>query len=1204
MDIFANRYRILSSLGAGGMGEVSLAEDTRLQRRVAIKFLHRESEHDEIARERLRREALAAAALDHPFICKVHEIGEADGRTFIVMEYVEGDTLQALARGELLPLRQIVEIANEFAQALEEAHRRGVVHRDLKPSNVMLTKQGHVKVMDFGLAKQTAPGSGGSAATMLTGSGTRLGTPAYMSPEQVAGSPLDARSDIFSFGVILHELTTGAHPFMRGEASETMAAILRDPPSSGPRDLESLPGFGSVTRRMLAKACAERYQAISELRVELEALRDRVWLSTTSAKSLPAGPAHAAERTPFVGRPVETAELKRLLDRMLTGQGGLVLVGGEPGIGKTRLARELLREAHQRGCLCLTGHCYEMEGAPPFAPFIEITEQSVRTVPQAVRAAMGEFAPEISVIVPSLRRAFPDIGPVPEVPAEQQRRLVFSAYLEYARRAAEKSPMVVLLDDLHWADDPSLQLMSHLAPQLSSMRLLVVGTYRDVELDVNRPFAKTLETLLRQRLASRISLRRLNESGVEQMLSAMSGSTPPSGLAKIVFRETEGNPFFVEEVYQHLAEEGKLFDEAGRWKQNLRVDAMDVPEGVRLVIGRRLDRLGEQARKALTAAAVIGRSFSLDLLEAVVDAPGDEVLEAVEEADRAQLVTAQTGLREARYEFVHELIRTTLLNSLSLPRRQRLHLKIADALERLRVGSLAGHASVLAHHLYQAGAAADAQRTAKFLAMAGRRAMDAGAFEEALETFDHLIGLELGEDDPFLAEAFERRGNALVGLQRSEEAIDALDKALVLYSARRDDAGIARSAQPLSFFNFVRGNFSEAVTVLNRGLEALSNEAQAERAVLQAVLAINHSLTAKLDEAWLTTNEAAATAEQLADPYVMGRVLSAKVYVQRNCLEMDAAIETGRQALALLRPEALWDRVDLMVAMSVDYSWAGHYAEAEVLLTELASIASRIGHHTAILVSKFGTAVQEMFRTGDLRATLAEAEGNRATRRATVPVLMQLLDSWLAGIHLYLGDIDRAIELLNGVMKGHRLQYNLGAAEGNLFLLNALAGRVDPARTLFSAVERFLPALAHRNVCGAWWALETAVVGLALVGDTERCGALYPSTLAYVDTGFVCAASTLGPGTPQLSAAIAAHAAGLDEKARAHFEIAAQQARDLPYRILQPTVQLWHGRMLAEQNDPSDQSRGRAMIEAAAADFRGLEMVLHADLAERFLRSG
>jgi tetratricopeptide (TPR) repeat protein len=950
---------------------------------------------------------------------------------------------------------------------------------------------------------------------------------------------------------------------------------------------------------MLAKACAERYQAMSELRVELEALRDRVWLSTSSAPAL-AGPAQAAERTPFVGRPTETAELKRLLDRMLTGQGGLVLVGGEPGVGKTRLARELMREAQQRGCLCLTGRCYEMEGAPPFAPFIEITEQSVRLVPQAVRTAMGEFAPEISVIVPSLRRVFPDIGPVPEVPAEQQRRLIFSAYLEYVRRAAEKSPAVVLLDDLHWSDEPTLQLMSHLAPHLASMRLLVVGTYRDVELDVNRPFAKTLETLLRQRLASRISLRRLSESGVEQMLSAMSGSASPSGLAKIVFRETEGNPFFVEEVYQHLAEEGKLFDDAGRWKQNLRVDAMDVPEGVRLVIGRRLDRLGDQARKVLTAAAVIGRSFALDLLEAVVDATGDEVLEAVEEADRAQLVAAQTGLREARYEFVHELIRTTLLNGLSLPRRQRQHLKIADALERLRAGSLASHAPVLAHHLYQAGAAADAQRTAKFLALAGLRAMDAGAFEEALESFDHVISLELSEQDPFLAEAFERRGNALAGLQRSDEAIDALNKALLLYSARRDDAGISRSAQLLCFHNVMRGNFSDATRALHGGLKALSNEAAAERAVLQAVLAINHSMTAKLDDAWLTTNEASVTAERLADPYVLGRVLSAKVYVQRNCLELDAAIETGRQALGLLRPEALWDRADLMVAMIVDYSWAGRFAQAEALLPDLESIASRIGHHTALLVSKFIAEVLEMFR-GDLRAALAEAEGNREMRRATAPALMQTFDSLLAGIHLYLGGVDRAVELLNGVMKGQRLPIYLGAPESNLFLVNALAGRVDQARTLFSVVEPLLPTLDRRNMCGSWWALETAVVGLALVGDNERCGALYPSTLAYVDTGFVCAASTIGPGTPQLSAAIAAHAAGLDEKAREHFEIAARQARGLPYRILQPTVQLWHGRMLAEQNDPSEQSRARAMIEAASADFRSLEMVLHADLAERFL---
>ena len=192
-----------------------------------------------------------------------------------------------------------------------------------------------------------------------------------------------------------------------------------------------------------------------------------------------------------------------------------------------------------------------------------------------------------------------------------------------------------------------------------------------------------------------------------------------------MFRETEGNPFFVEEVYQHLSEEGKLFDASGAWKADLRVDTIEVPEGVRLVIGRRLDRLGAHARTVLTAAAVIGRTFPLDVVQACVDLSDDEVLDAIEEAERAQLVAADTSQRTARYGFVHELIRTTLVNGLSLPRRQRLHLKIADALERLRAASLDSHASVLAHHLYQAGAVADTNRTAQVPA-AGRAARACG----------------------------------------------------------------------------------------------------------------------------------------------------------------------------------------------------------------------------------------------------------------------------------------------------------------------------------------------------------------------------------------------------------------------------------------------------------------------------------------------
>jgi predicted ATPase len=179
-----------------------------------------------------------------------------------------------------------------------------------------------------------------------------------------------------------------------------------------------------------------------------------------------------------------------------------------------------------------------------------------------------------------------------------------------------------VFEDLHWADEPTLLLLQHIGQMLSTTPILLIGTYRDVELEVTRPFAKTLEAMLRQKQATRISLRRLAVDGVEGMLAALSGQTPPPSLARVVFAETEGNPFFVEEIFRHLAEEGKLFDETGKWRSGLRADQLEVPEGVRLVLGRRLDRLGVDARRVLTTAAVIGRSFSLRLLEALENQRG------------------------------------------------------------------------------------------------------------------------------------------------------------------------------------------------------------------------------------------------------------------------------------------------------------------------------------------------------------------------------------------------------------------------------------------------------------------------------------------------------------------------------------------------------------------------------------------------------
>jgi tetratricopeptide (TPR) repeat protein/predicted Ser/Thr protein kinase len=1205
-DLLGSRYRILSPLGAGGMGEVFLAEDTRLERRVAIKLLPASVGEDAIARERLRREALAAAALDHPFICKVFEIGDAEGRFFIVMEYVEGETLHTSSRRALLPMRQVIDIAHELAQALDAAHARGVVHRDLKPANVMVTSQGHVKVLDFGLAKHVAAPSGThmsshAIATMgagLTDAGTRIGTPAYMSPEQVLGASLDARSDLFSLGVILHELATGRHPFLADDPAGTMAAILRDPPASGSRDAEEVPGLGTVIGRLLAKACAERHQDTTDLLTDIEALRSRAWSSSSHAHaSTSAAP---IERTPFVGRDSETIELSRLLDRMLTGQGGLILIGGEPGVGKTRLARELMAEGRKRGCLCLTGHCYEMEGAAPFVPFVEITEQTVRLIPQAVRAAMGDLAPEIAAMVPSLRRTYADIAPLPDVPADQRRRLMFGAFLDYVQRGTQKSPGVFLLDDLHWADEPTLQLLVHIAPHLASMRLLVVGTYRDVELDVGRPFAKTLESLLRQRLATRIALRRLNESGVQELLVKMGGAAPPSELTKAVFRETEGNPFFIEEVFQHLSEEGLLFDANGSWRADLRVNTIEVPEGVRLVIGRRLERLGEAARKILTAAAIVGRTFPLDLVQAIVDYSEDEVLDAIEEAERAQLVAADATQRIPRYGFVHELIRTTLVNALSLPRRQRLHLRIADAVERLRASSLDSHASMLAHHLYQAGAAADAARTARALALAGRRALAAGAFEETLDAFDSLIGLELPEHDPLLAEAYEHRGDALTGLDRRDESIAAFNRALTIYIARGDDVGIERTARGESNVYGWQGRTNEGLTALTRGLNALSPGAARERGLLLAWFASLRLSPPHLEEAGTCMAEAIAIADRLEDPEAVGRILMAKGAYQRMLSQYDASLDTARRARALIPPGALWDRADVAVELAMLEYYGGRFAACVEWLAEIEKAAGPAGHRGALFVSHWLRLQLVWIPNGDLRTVLAELE-----QRFQEPRLRYLGFTLAGQFRLYLGDVDQALEhLAVAAAELPAVNWWEGMPEGNLFAANALAGRHDRARALLPATLPRLPVSGHASVEGAFAALDATVSGLALIGDRDACAALYPLTLDYVRTGRVLAGLVAGPSSPQLAAALAANAAGLVDQSREHFEIALRQARDTPMRILQPTVLYWYGRTLFSPADSADHARGRAMIEAALADFRTLGMALHANLAEKVLREG
>ena len=277
-----SHYKVLEKIGQGGMGEVFLAQDTSLDRKVALKFLTEDLQQDPTARKRFLREAKSAAALDHPFICKIYQVGEAQEQPFIAMEYLQGITLQEKLAGGPLPVREAVETASEVAEALEAAHKQSIVHRDLKPSNIMLTLERHVKVMDFGLAKRVGPidEPEQEITTALTREGMAIGTVPYMSPEQVRGQAIDTRSDIFSFGVVLFQMLTGVHPFRKATSLDTASAILRDDPPLLSKYVTELPeALQHVVNKTLAKNAQERCQSAREVLVDLKLLAGAVPLS-------------------------------------------------------------------------------------------------------------------------------------------------------------------------------------------------------------------------------------------------------------------------------------------------------------------------------------------------------------------------------------------------------------------------------------------------------------------------------------------------------------------------------------------------------------------------------------------------------------------------------------------------------------------------------------------------------------------------------------------------------------------------------------------------------------------------------------------------------------------------------------------------------------------------------------------------------------
>ncbi|HVF52747.1 MAG TPA: AAA family ATPase [Actinomycetota bacterium] len=934
-------------------------------------------------------------------------------------------------------------------------------------------------------------------------------------------------------------------------------------------------------------------------RFRLKGFPDRRQLFEVSARAETRATPVVAQ-TPLVGREAERAELLSHLDKARSGQGSLVVIGGEPGVGKTRLAKEIVEEGARRGMLTLVGHCYDSESSSPYIPFVEILESAARGAARsdALRTALGDVAGEVAKIVPELRRQFPDIPPPLDLPPEQERRYLFNSITEFLERATAIRPQLVLLDDLQWADEPTMLLLRHIVERVHEMPLLLVGTYRDVELDVARPLADALEEMLRKRLVTRIALKRLSEDGVAGMLHGLSGAQPPPSLVQTLYAETEGNPFFVEEVFKYLSEEGKLFDAQGAWLSWLAIGEVDVPEGVRLVIGRRLERLSEGTRSALASAAVIGRGFTYGLLKRLSDLDEDALLDALDEAERAHLFTSVAEGGEDTLSFAHELIRQTLLASLSAPRRRRLHLKVVEAMELLYADTLEDHAPEIANHLEQAGGSAESEKTFKYLMMAGERALAAAAFEDATRFFESAYS--------YTDESPRGRADALYGLGIARRSLGFIDEALVKWRAALEifeeldeSTRIAEVCFEISEQLAWASRWAECLEVAARGLAAMGDSVTLERARLIGLSAIIIANSGDFDTAMAMMDEGESIANEIGDETLLGYVKLARALIHHAAADLREALELGIPGAEVLRSAGdMWFLANFLGFMQFAHFFVGNWNEAEEMGDELEPLARRLGHGGA-LVFALRSRPNSAFLTGNLDGFAEFVATDLELSRGVGPLHLAQALTFKGVLEFRRGDWDEALSAMVEAVETHGPGFWHQIQLAYLMLMHAYRGEADEARAILADNKDAMPTPGHKGHWGSVNLLLASVEGLFVQGDVEAAGELYPLVLELQETGMLGRAMDVR--LVETIAGIAAGAAGERDEAIRHFSDARARAAELGHEFEQPEINRLEAAVLRSLGRPEDVARADELLRGARETYRQIGMPKHVEMCERLM---
>jgi class 3 adenylate cyclase/tetratricopeptide (TPR) repeat protein len=442
-------------------------------------------------------------------------------------------------------------------------------------------------------------------------------------------------------------------------------------------------------------------------------------------------PATMLQRTPFVGRADQLSKLSGKLEAACNGQGSIVMLVGEPGMGKTRILEEFADHARQRGARVLRGACYDGEWQPPYGPFAEFIGNYAREAENAdLKEVIGNGAPTLARIAPALHRKLSDIPEPAALDKDEERLRLLDSVSQFLIALSRRAPLVLVLDDLHWADRGTVGMLNHVAHFTGANPILLIAVYRDAEVGPTHPLSAAVAAMRRLAATERLQLTGLDPEEVAALLGMIADEDAPGALVNAIGAETGGNPFFIREVLLHLMEEGKIFRDGRQWVKSLNVQELKIPEGVREVVNRRIGRLSDDVRRLLTVGAAFNGAFSFDIAASVAELDEDSALTAVDEALAAQLL--RSGANADNFDFTHALIRHTLYADLNSVRRVRLHRRIAEAMEKTWGERIREHAAEIAYHFWRGASASGGDRGVDYAIAAADQAEAAYAHDEAI----------------------------------------------------------------------------------------------------------------------------------------------------------------------------------------------------------------------------------------------------------------------------------------------------------------------------------------------------------------------------------------------------------------------------------------------------------------------------------------